>query len=114
MSRKLHQIAKAAAALWIAASGAAYADQCQPRMPAEQSAAIKRSMLPPGGRIADFELDHIVPLCLCGSNDRSNLQLQPWPEARRKDALERELCRAVDRGEMGREEAQRRIREWRP
>ncbi len=89
--------------------------QCPtPRMPLEQSAAIKRSMLPPGGRMGDYELDHIVPLCLCGSNDRANLQLQPWPEACRKDELEWELCRAVERGAMTQEEAVKRIREWRP
>jgi hypothetical protein len=91
------------------------AAQCPtPRMPLEQSQAIKRSLLSPGGRIGDYELDHIVPLCLCGSNDLSNLQLQPWPEARRKDDLEWELCQAVDAGRLTREEAVRRIRAWRP
>jgi hypothetical protein len=94
------------------------------RMPVEQSQAIKRQMLrelcgdrafkEPGCRMSDFELDHIVSLCLGGSNDRSNLQLQPWPEARRKDQVERQLCRAVDRGDLSREEAVRIIKGWRP
>jgi hypothetical protein len=39
-----------------------------------------------------YELDHIVPLAL-GGHPRAldNLQLQPWPEARRKDRLEVKL-----------------------
>ena len=91
------------------------ADTCPTqRMPYEQSQAIKRSLLPPGGRMADYELDHIIPLCLCGSNDRSNLQLQPWSEARRKDAVEQALCEAVGRGDMSHEEAIWRLRGWRP
>jgi hypothetical protein len=55
------------------------------RMSYEESSAIKREMLPPGARMADFELDHIVPLCLNGSNERSNLQLQPWRGYERED-----------------------------
>ena len=112
--RNLIRRAGAAAIVLLLAASAADAGQCTPRMPAAESAAIKRSMLPPGERIGDYELDHIVPLCLCGSNDRANLQLQRWDEARRKDEWEIELCRAVDRGLMTREEATRRIREWRP
>lgn len=95
--------------------GATVASECPtPRMPLSESASIKRSMLPFGTSMADFELDHIVPLCLCGSNDRSNLQLQPWPEAHAKDHLEWSLCRAVRNGEMPREEAVKIMREWRP
>lgn len=101
------------AALFIGI-GAAHAQCPTPRMPREQSAAIKRSLLPPGARMGDYELDHVVPLCLCGSNDRENLQLQPWSDARRKDELEAALCRAVEWGLMTRDEAIRRLREWQP
>lgn len=67
------------------------------RMPYEQSRAIKHRML--AGRNAhDYELDHIIPLCLGGSNDPSNLQLQPWPEARDKDKLEAKACKMVCSG----------------
>ena len=44
----------------------------------------------------DFELDHVVPRCLDGSNDLSNLQLQTWPEAEAKDHREAEVCRASE------------------
>jgi hypothetical protein len=91
---------------------AALADQT-PRMPYEQSSAIKRSMLPPGTAMGDWELDHCRPLCLGGSNERSNLQLQPWPEARQKDADEIAACKAVTRGDMTEEVAATELaRRW--
>src|SRR3954462_10488620 len=80
------------------------ADICVPgyarehRMPYAESAAIKREILPAGHSVSEYELDHIVPLCMGGSNDRSNLQLQPWDEAKRKDVDEWRLCRAVCAG----------------
>jgi hypothetical protein len=39
-----------------------------------------------------YELDHIIPLCLGGSpTDPSNLQLEPWDEATRKDRVARRV-----------------------
>jgi hypothetical protein len=52
----------------------------------------------------DFELDHVVPRCLDGSNDLSNLQLQPWPEAEEKDHREAETCRAYCNGAISLEQ----------
>jgi hypothetical protein len=48
-----------------------------------------------------YELDHIVPLAL-GGHPRAldNLQLQPWPEARRKDRLEVKLQCLVCSGQI--------------
>jgi hypothetical protein len=70
------------------------------RMPYAESAPLKRSMLPPGHSASEYELDHIVPLCLGGSNNSSNLQLQPWDRARAKDELEVKACRMVCAGEV--------------
>ena len=99
-----------AAALTV--TSAALAQQT-PRMSYQESSAIKRSMLPPGTEMRDFELDHCRPLCLGGSNDRSNLQLQPWPEARQKDDDEVAMCRAVSRREMTQEAAAEMLaRRW--
>jgi hypothetical protein len=75
------------------------------RMPLWESQAIKQSMLPPGGRMQDYELDHCIPLCLDGSNDRSNLMLQLWADANRKDDDERRLCRMVKSRQLSREQA---------
>lgn len=75
------------------------------RMSLDESQAIKREMVArvPGLRMGDVELDHCRPICLGGSNERDNLQLQPWPEARVKDEDERFYCAKVGRGEMPRE-----------
>jgi 5-methylcytosine-specific restriction endonuclease McrA len=62
------------------------------RMPLNVSQAIKRRMLPPNRYIDEYELDHIIPLCLGGSNNSSNLQLQLWAEANQKDRLEQHAC----------------------
>jgi hypothetical protein len=70
------------------------------RMPYTESAPLKRSMLPPGHSASEYELDHIVPLCLGGSNNSSNLQLQTWDKARAKDELEVKACRMVCAGEV--------------
>jgi hypothetical protein len=61
--------------------------------------------LPPGDH-PDYEIDHLIPLCLGGSDDPSNL----WPEPRRsiepkwnaeaKDRLERRVCDMVCMGQL--------------
>jgi hypothetical protein len=84
-----------------------------PRMSYPESRAIKRSMLPPNHKASEYELDHIVPLCLGGSNDRSNLQLQTWDEAARKDKDEVALCALVHEGALTCDEAQQTMRDWR-
>lgn len=82
------------------------------RMPYSKSAPIKRRMLPPGHSAAEYELDHIVPLCLGGSNNSSNLMLQPWDEAREKDKLEIFACRSVCRNTMTINEARSLFVNW--
>jgi hypothetical protein len=103
----------------ILAATRATAQDCTPtpRMSEEQSYAIKRAMVAeqhPGHRLGEYELDHIVPLILGGSNDRSNLQLQPWDEARRKDADEIAVYELFREGALTCAEAQDQMREWRP
>lgn len=78
------------------------------RMPLAESERIKRQWMRtqhPGEFMGAYELDHIVPLCLGGSNSLDNLQLQPWPEAKEKDELEAKACRMVCAGEVSIEEA---------
>lgn len=75
------------------------------RMPEWQSHNIKAAHLPPGAKMSDYELDHCIPLCLGGSNDLSNLQMQPIGDALRKDDDERNYCMLVKRGLMPREGA---------
>jgi hypothetical protein len=102
---------------FVAAVGGEWRDvepSCKPtpRMSLEQSSSIKRSMLPPGHSAAEFELDHIIPLCIGGSNARSNLQLQDWPTAHLKDIDEARVCRMVHSGEMSCTEGREIMRTW--
>jgi hypothetical protein len=63
----------------------------------------------------DYEVDHLIPLCLGGADDDKNL----WPQPRRsiekefpaelKDDLEHRLCKMVCAGEVDVAEAQREI-----
>jgi hypothetical protein len=88
-----------------------------PRMPDWQRYQIKREMVAtqhPGHKLGEYELDHIVPLCLGGSNERSNLQLQTWGAARLKDLDEAGVCELVHRGTIPCEEGRAQMLEWKP
>jgi hypothetical protein len=76
-----------------------------------ESAKLKLKLLKARGETwasaPKYQLDHIVPLCLGGSpNDPSNLQLEPWDEAYRKDRVEIQAMRCVCAGKATLEEAQ--------
>lgn len=76
--------------------------------------AVKAKLLREAGidpsRMADFELDHIVPLALGGHPRKlANLALQPWGGehgAERKDALENRMHRLVCRRQVALDVAQ--------
>ncbi len=61
-----------------------------------------------------YQLDHIIPLCLGGSpTDPSNLQLEPWAEAYRKDRVEIQAMRCVCASKATLAEAQHDLaRDW--
>jgi hypothetical protein len=70
-----------------------------------------------GVRTRDYEVDHLIPLSIGGSNDLANL----WPESRRtrpwnagaKDALEERLHELVCFGGLDLRTAQEAIRtDW--
>jgi len=56
-----------------------------------------------------YELDHLVSLELGGSNEAANLWPEPLDDARRKDAVEDRVHRAVCAGRMRLEDAQRQM-----
>jgi hypothetical protein len=67
------------------------------------------------GQHPNFEIDHLVPLCLGGPDDFSNLWPQPrqtiaskW-NAEAKDRLERRLCEMVCSGQLDLATAQQAI-----
>jgi hypothetical protein len=70
-----------------------------------QDEVLKRYGLPPGTH-PDYEIDHLIPLCLGGSDDPSNLWPQPkrrieatW-NAEAKDRLEGKICKMVCAGQI--------------
>ena len=70
-----------------------------------QNEVLQRYGLPPGTH-PDYEIDHLIPLCLGGYDDPSNL----WPQPQRsieetwnadaKDRLERRMCDMVCNGQI--------------
>jgi hypothetical protein len=56
-----------------------------------------------------MQRDHIIPLCLGGSDTLDNLQYQPWPQARIKDESERRACEAYCAGLITLDEARARF-----
>jgi hypothetical protein len=94
----------------IAACG--HAGENRGRMPqGRQDEVLKRYGLPTGAH-PDYEIDHLIPLCLGGSDHPSNL----WPQPRRriektwnaeaKQRLERQVCDMVCAGHIDIAEAQ--------
>ena len=71
------------------------------------------------GQHPDYEIDHLIPLCLGGSDGFANL----WPQPRRsieptwnaeaKDRLERRICDLVCKGQLELATAQEAFaRDW--
>ncbi len=77
--------------------------------------ALARELEIPVDMIGEFELDHRIPLSLGGAPyEPTNLELQPWDEAREKDRKEACLARAVCAGRLALDEARRRVfSDWR-
>jgi hypothetical protein len=76
-----------------------------PMFAARRDEILRRYGLPAGTH-PDYEIDHLIPLCLGGSDDPSNL----WPQPRRnieetwnaeaKDRLEHLMCEMVCNGQI--------------
>lgn len=61
-------------------------------------------------RLDSLELDHKVPLEIGGHPDSlHNLQLQSWPEARKKDVVETQARKAICAGRVTLRQGQRRM-----
>ena len=89
------------------------------RPPWYTTSRIKLGMLKARGEswidARKYELDHIVPLCLgVAPADTSNLQLELWDEAHRKDRVEVQAMRCVCAGKATLDEARHDLEtDWR-
>ena len=77
---------------------------------------LKRYRLPAGPYGNSFEQDHLIPICMSGSDDEKNLWMQPrsslepvW-NAERKDKLEAAMCQMICSGQIDLHVAQEAIR----
>ena len=91
-----------------------YTDQVRPST--SYTNGVKFKLLRQQGldesQASEYQLDHLIPLAI-GGHPRSleNLVLQPWPEAKRKDRLERKMQCLVCSGQVSLEEAQHAVYE---
>jgi hypothetical protein len=67
----------------------------------------------PWSQHARYEFDHRIPRSLGGADVVENLQMQPWPIARRKDRDEVRFGRLVCAGQMDLDVARRELWNWR-
>ena len=81
------------------------------RPPVSYTNGIKHKLLPKGGSMQEYELDHRVSLSCGGApKDPNNLWLQPWEGkygAKAKDKLEQQLHREVCNGKITLSECQK-------
>ena len=80
-----------------AQSQIAATDLCIAGHPATRRADVTYAYLPPR---QGMQRDHIWPLCGGGTDSADNIQYQPWPEARKKDALEWRWCEWLCEGKV--------------
>lgn len=61
---------------------------------------------------SNYQFDHLLSLCLGGSNDLRNIWPMPVTEARAKARLEFQLCERLKRGEITQRDAVREELSW--
>lgn len=66
----------------------------------------------PQSEWSHYEFDHVLPLCVGGSNDMRNLWPQPKGEADDKDKLESTICRQMKAGTLTQAKAVAQVRDW--
>lgn len=59
-----------------------------------------------------YQYDHLLSLCLGGSNALTNVWPMLWDEARKKAGMEADLCRRLSRGELTQAQAVREELSW--
>ena len=112
----------AVAALWVP-ERVAGASLCHPgysrsqRLPPSQYYPIAKEAYRlagiPWSEREGLRLDHRIPLCLGGTWDQSNLQIQTIADAAAKDRVEAHACRLYCSGQITIDDAEWLIGNWR-
>lgn len=66
----------------------------------------------PKSEWTNYEFDHLIPLCAGGSDDVRNIWPQPLDQAKEKDKLEDEVCKAMAAGTMTQAEMEAKVHAW--
>jgi hypothetical protein len=87
--------------------------RCNRNVPQEEKAAVAKNYGDiPRAEWANYEFDHLIPLCAGGSNNIGNLWPQPIEQAKRKDVLENEICAGLRDGSMTQAVAIQKVHDW--
>lgn len=73
---------------------------CRRRLSQDEKKAVARRYGVPWEEHSLYQFDHLLSLCLGGSNDLRNIWPMPYADARAKARLEAELCGRLSRGEL--------------
>lgn len=77
----------------------------------KQQVAVEYGNIPQSAW-AQYEFDHLIPLCAGGSDDIRNLWPQPINDAHEKDKLENEICTSLKAGTITQAEAIQKVHDW--
>jgi hypothetical protein len=86
--------------------------RCERHVTDGQRKAVALAYGIPQGTWHLYEFDHLISLCIGGSNANANLWYQPRAEADEKNVLENELCNQLRAGEIDQEEAIETMMAW--
>jgi hypothetical protein len=86
---------------------------CKRDVPTTERDKVSLSYGVPVADLANYEMDHFLPLSVGGSDDATNLWPQPHTLALEKDKVEQEVFDGMNAGTMTQAEAVAKIRAWR-
>jgi hypothetical protein len=87
---------------------------CRRNVPTAVRDEVAKAYGIPVAELANYEMDHFLPLSIGGNDDATNLWPQPHELALEKDKLEDEVFSGMSAGTMTQAEAIAKIRAWRP
>lgn len=85
---------------------------CKRNFSEAKKASVARVYGVPKANWSDYEFDHLIPLCVGGSNDVRNVWPEPIEHAHRKDVIEDKVCAALRAGTMTQKEAVQEVFTW--